>query len=307
MLYEIKQLNSPNFESRGDYKPLMIVNHITDGQDSVATSEAQEISAVHNTFMSPSSSCSSHFEINPDGSIEQYVAIEQDAWTQGLPMDKIKNAPSAIVRNMNVNPNLYSVSIEFLGFKDHGGDGSITELQFWAGCWLHKWIQAEVQRIYNVKIPLNNTYVIGHCHIDPINRCFDPGPKFPWSRLYAELAIADNMTMQDYEGRLVYLGSDAAKASQAFAIGNEITYLWNMSKGKDGSAQWARSVLLGLHPVMTSLGLMTKPYSADTSQDDVANQALYLYNTGQGKDGNGTWAKEQLLKMYPYMLSNGLV
>jgi hypothetical protein len=112
--------------------------------------------------------------------------------------------------------------------------------------------------------------------------------------------------MEDYEGRLIYLGSPMSKASQAFSIGNEITYLWNMSKGTDGSAQWAKNVLLGLHPVMTSLGLMTKPYS-DTSHDDVANQALYLYNTGQGKDGDGVWAREQLLKLYPYMLTNGLV
>lgn len=307
MLYDIKQLHSPNFQSRGDFKPLIIVDHITDGQDSVATSEEQEISAVHNTFLSAASQCSSHFEVNPDGTIEQYCRIEDDSWTQGLYAPAIAVAPSPIVRNMGVNPNYYSVSIEFIGFKDHGGDGAITEAQFWAGCWLHKWIQTEVFRIYGHKIPLNNTFVIGHCHIDPINRPFDPGPKFPWVRLFTELAIADNMTMQDYEGRLTYLGSDAAKTAKAYAIANELIYLWNLTLIDDGTGKWAKGILLRLHPIMTDLKLMTKPYSEDASVSDVYNQILYLYNTGQQKDGDGIWAKTQLLTLYPYMLSNGLV
>lgn len=307
MLYDIKQLHSPNFQSRGAYVPIIVVNHITDGQDSVATTEEQEISAVHNTFLSSASQCSSHFEINPDGSIEQYCRIEDDSWTQGLSMDRIPNAPSPIVRNMGVNPNFYSVSIEFIAYKDHGGDGAITEAQYWAGCWLHKWIQTEVQRIYGHKIPLNSTYVIGHCHIDPINRPFDPGPKFPWSRLFTELAVADNMSMEDYEGRLSYLGSDTAKTERSYAIANEVIYLWNLSLSNAKSAAWAKQTLLKLHPVLTSLKLLTLPYNEDTSIKDIYNQILYLYNTGHQKDGAGEWAKTQLLTLYPYMLSNGLI
>jgi N-acetylmuramoyl-L-alanine amidase len=308
LLYDIKQVPSPNFESRQTYKPIMIVNHITDGQGAVRSSDAQEEMAVQNTFMSRNSCCSAHFDVLRDGRIKQFVDIQNDAWTQGLGSHfEIQKSTSPIVRNMDVNPNLYCVSIEFEAYADHGGDGAITEAQFWAGVWLHKWIQTEVQRIYGNVIPLNNTFNIGHCHVDPVYRKFDPGVNFPWARIYAENAIANSMSLADYEGRLSYLSSDQYKVNQAFGIAQEITYLYNLTKGSDGAAEWAKSILLGLQPVMTKLGLCNKPYDAVVSLSDVYNEVLYLYNTGQNKNGAGIWAQQQLLTLYPYMLSQGLV
>jgi N-acetylmuramoyl-L-alanine amidase len=309
LLYPIQQLKSPNFEDRYGQVPILFVLHITDGQDAVRNSDTEEESAVDNTFMSPASQCSAHGGIERDGRIKQYVDITKTAWTQGLhSVAEELAAPSVIVRNMaGVNPNYYSIGIEFLAYKDHGGDGNITEEQFWAGCWLMKYWQDQVQQIYKHKIPLNSTYVIGHCHVDPVYRKFDPGANFPWQRLYSELAIADSMTLQDYEGRIQYLRSDQAKQAQAFAIANEVLYLFNLSKGTDGAAEWARNILCGLHPVMTNLGLLNTTYDASTAPGTVYNEVLYLYNTGNGKDGNGEWARQQLLKLYPYMLSQGLV
>jgi N-acetylmuramoyl-L-alanine amidase len=309
LLYDIQQLNSPNFEERYGQVPILFVLHVTDGQDAARDNDAQEESAVDNTFMSMASQCSSHGGIERDGRIKQYVDITKTAWTQGLHSAAEElAAPSPIVRQMaGVNPNYYSIGIEFLAYKDNGGDGNITEDQFWAGCWLLKYYQDQVQQKFGHKIPLNSTYIIGHCHVDPVYRKFDPGPNFPWPRMFTELAIADGMTLADYEGRIQYLRSDKSKQVQAFAIANEVLYLFNLSKGTDGTAEWARGVLLGLHPVMTKLGLLVGLYDASTAPIAVYNEVLYLYNTGNGKDGNSEWARNQLLTLYPYMLSNGLV
>lgn len=309
LLYNIEQVKSPNFEDRYGQVPILFVLHITDGQDASRDSDEMEERAVDNTFMSAASQCSSHGGIERDGRIKQYVDIRKTAWTQGLhSASEELAAPSVIVRQMaGVNPNYYSIGLEFLAYKDHGGDGNITEEQFWAGCWLMKYWQDQVQKIYGHKIPLNNTYVIGHCHVDPINRATDPGPVFPWKRFFNELAIADGMTLADYEGRITYLQSDESKKGKAYSIANEILYLYNLSKGTDGTAAWAKGILLGLHPIMTGLQLLNKPYNADTSHDDVANEILYMYNLSAKNDGDAAWSRQQLLKLYPYMLQNGLV
>lgn len=308
-MYNIENLNSPNYEDRHGFKPILFVLHLTDGVEAVRNSDEHEEKAVDNTFMSPASQCSAHDGIERDGRIKQYVDVKYAAWTQGLHNhSEYQAAPSPIVRNMDANPNYYSIGIECLGYgPDHGGDGMITDDQFWALCWRIKSHQEEVNGIWGHKIPLNSTYIIGHCHIDPVNRPNDPGPNFPWQRLFAELAVADGMSLADYEGRILYLRSDDFKLHQAYGIANEILYLYTLSKGTGGEADWAKGVLLRLHPIMTAFGLLTKPYDEATSHDDVANQILYLYNLSNQQDGNSEWSRQQLLQLYPYMLQNGLV
>lgn len=309
MLYDIHQFKSPNYESRRQYKPIMIINHITDGTEAVRNSDEHEETAVYNTFMNPNSQASSHFTVTRDGRIKQFVDIGQAAWTQGLMPNLIQKAKNPIVRSMGVNPNLYCVSIEYDAYGDHGGDGSITEAQFWAGAWLHKYIQAEVKRLYGNTLQLNSTFVDGHYNVDPTRKPLCPGVNFPWPRLYQELAAADFMTLENYEGRLRFLQSDTYKLSICQAVMTEIDFLKSAASGSDGVASWAKSVFRTLYPVFEQQGVLRDCYSATDDFAGFWNDTLYLYNCSAGQNGPESveWAVTALCSVYPFMLSQGLV
>jgi len=177
MSYQIIQKGNhyTNSSSRDAHKPIVIVDHISAGSmgsmDSWFTSSGNKVS-------------SAHFGVAKDGRIHQYVPIERMAWTQGLTADRIPFATASIIReHYGVNPNKYCIGIEH-----EGNDGDLTEAQFAATVWLHKYIQSEVLRIYGHKIELSPRYVIGHFQVDPKRKPNCPGPKFPWARLYADLA-----------------------------------------------------------------------------------------------------------------------
>ncbi|MBD8496812.1 N-acetylmuramoyl-L-alanine amidase [Paenibacillus arenosi] len=166
-----------NSSSRKGQVPSIIVDHISAGT----------MSSMDSWFTSPNNKVSSaHFGISKRGDIHQYVAIEQAAWAQGIALDKIPNALSPVVRSKPYNPNQYAVSIEHEGM-----DGDLTEEQFQASVRLHRYIRDYVKREYGHEIRLNRNYVIGHFQVDPVRKANCPGPKFPWTRLYEELAKSD--------------------------------------------------------------------------------------------------------------------
>lgn len=299
--------NCRNFESRRGVAGMVICNHITAG-----TAES-----CYNWFTSPNNNnASAHFTVRRDGTIDQYVRIEEAAWTQGIPIPEgLSYATAPIVKAMGCNPNLYCISIEHEGYivKDDddvvtevcGLDGTLTDPQFYASCWLHRYIKDEVRRLWDVEITLGNYNVIGHFQIDPRRKPLCPGLNFPWNRLYAELAIAEGMTLEDYEGRITYLQSDAYQAKQAYGIANEVLYLADLAEtGEDGKASWAKDQLLSLYPVMKSFDLVT---DEEASADKVQNEILFLYDKAKGKDGDAVWSRQQLLQLYPYMLQAGLL
>ncbi|OPA73988.1 hypothetical protein BVG16_26480 [Paenibacillus selenitireducens] len=160
-----------NSSSREGYEPIAIVNHISDGS----------MDSMDNWFTNPNNRVSSaHFGVSRAGEIHQYVDIHRMAWANGLSEEGILRAEAEIVRDRpKINPNLYTVSIEY-----EGTDGDLTKEQFEASVWLHRYIQSEVRRIWGKEIILDEQHVIGHNQIDPLRRPDDPGPKFPWERLY---------------------------------------------------------------------------------------------------------------------------
>jgi N-acetyl-anhydromuramyl-L-alanine amidase AmpD len=165
-----------NKSSRGKNKPFVIVNHISGGT----------MSSMDNWFTTSSNQVSSaHFGISKDGKIHQYVKIEDMAWHAGIKQSSIKDATAKVVRDMKINPNLYSVGIEHEGY-----DGSLTPAQFQASVWLHKYIKNYIKKTYNKDIPFDNYHIIGHFQIDPVRKSYCPGPKFPWKNLYT--AIQNN-------------------------------------------------------------------------------------------------------------------
>lgn len=299
--------NCQNFESRRGNAGIVICNHITAG-----TAES-----VYNWFTSPNNdSASAHFTVRRDGAIDQYVRLEEAAWTQGIPIPEgLPYATAPVVKAMTCNPNLYCISIEHEGYvvkddddvviENAGLDGTLTEPQFYASCWLHRYIKDEAKRIWGVDITLGSYNVIGHFQIDPRRKPYCPGPNFPWNRLYSELAIAEGMTLEDYEGRIIYLQSDDYKGKQAYGIANEVLYLADLAAEKGGAAEWAEKKLLDLFPVMQSFGLVDKEEAA--SAEEVKNEVMFLYDKAKGKDGDAIWGREQLLQLYPYMLQAGLL
>lgn len=162
-----------NHSERRGHKPIAIVNHITGGT----------AGSAHNWFTSPNNDNSSaHFLVTKDGQIWQYVAIERMAWANGLTLEAIPKAAAAIVKEKNVNPNYYTISIEH-----EGSDGNLTEAQLNASIWLHKAIREYVFKVYGYEIPFNRKHIIGHYEIDPVRKPKCPGAMFPWSELINRL------------------------------------------------------------------------------------------------------------------------
>lgn len=275
----------PSFGSRSTHKPIAIVNHLSIGS----------IGSVYNTFKNLANQASSHYCVGRGGEIHQYVDITNRAWANG-----IVDAPkSPLVRQMGpLNANYYTVSIEHEGYAGHGLDGNLTEEQFIATCWLHKWIQTEVRRLYGLVIPLNNHQVIAHNQIDS-HKGTCPGINFPWTRLYAELAVADMMDFDHYEERLDSLQGDGAKRSTAYAIAERIQDLGS----KLTDARWganAATKLSWLYPVLDIVG-------GDKTPTGVKDRVFALYKTAMG---DGTYSPEgirKLLQFEPLMREKGLL
>lgn len=163
-----------NKSSRQGTIPIAIVNHISGGS----------MGSMDNWFRSPTNEVSSaHFGISKKGEIHQYVKIEDCAWAQGIRIPEgLEFATAKIVKDMKINPNRYCVSIEHEGL-----DGSLTEAQFAASVWLHRYIQKYIKDKFGKTIALDPYNVIGHFQIDPRRKPNCPNKLFPWQRLYEEL------------------------------------------------------------------------------------------------------------------------
>lgn len=278
----IEQKPVPSFQLRKGVKPCAIVDHISLGS----------MGSMYNTFKNPANSASSHFGVSKYGEIHQYVDLQHAAWTQG----RIIKPSSPLIKSLGGNPNLYSCSIEHEGYD--GRTDTLTEDQFWATAWLHKYIQTEVVKLYDVRIPLNSHQVIGHYQIDSVNKPYCPGLKFPWSRLYAELAIADTMGLEEYSERVQYQKAAGSKRASAYAIAERVMDLQSKLGGQWDNA--ARMKLLHLAPVALEIGATDTP-------EGIADRIIDLYKKAQN---NGKWVEESLRKLLmfePIMKEKGLL
>lgn len=187
---EIRWMGNENTNSsdRRGYVPFVIVDHISVGS----------MSSMDSWFTSPNNNVSSaHFGVSKDGRIHQYVRLERMAWAQGLTQDEIDNAKAQVVRDMGVNPNYYAVSIEHEGYN-----GSLTEEQFQASVWLHRYIREEIYKRWNRFFPLDRYHVIGHYQVNPVEKPFCPGPNFPWDRLYTVLKEGDDQMFEELRSQI---------------------------------------------------------------------------------------------------------
>lgn len=269
-----------SYQSRNGWKPLIIVDHISAGS----------MSSMYNTFKNKANRASSHFGISRTGEIVQYVDIKQAAWTQG----KIQSSPTRpiapIISQYRGNPNLYAVSIEHEGYVGNGIQGDITEEQFWASCWLHKYIQAEVERLYNHRIELNSHFVIGHYQIDAVGKPVCPGPLFPWNNLYSELIYSSGMTLDEYGEQIAYKTSIGANKVLAFAFAARIADLKaKLTHSKHDTE--ARRKLMLLSPIMEELSFSA--YFKELTAENIALRIEQVYNNANTE----RWEKEGVSKL----------
>lgn len=146
MLNIIKKPCTNFFQGRSGQKPEAIVLHIMDGT----------LVGTDSWFATPSSMVSATYGIGKTGEIHQYVDEANGAWANG-----IINQPNwKLLKAANINPNLYTISIEH-----EGGPGDV---------WPQTQIQASAALIKDIcgryGIPIDRDHIIGHYQIDSVKK-----------------------------------------------------------------------------------------------------------------------------------------
>jgi N-acetyl-anhydromuramyl-L-alanine amidase AmpD len=169
------RVESPNFGfPRGTHgqltNPLAVVDHIMAGY----------FQGCRSWFRNPASWASSTFGISKDGIIDQYVSLYDCAWANGA----VDNPdPIAAPVYTGYNPNVVTWSIEHEGFSGEPW----TEAMYQADLKLKKYLWQRAPGLI----------LLGHCHIDSVNKSNCPGPTWPRERLLADLKGEDVMTDAD--------------------------------------------------------------------------------------------------------------
>ena len=159
---------SPNFtKGRRGKKVIGIIDHITAGL----------MPGTLSWLQNPKAQASAHYLVTKLGDIYQLVKDEDIAWHAG-----IVNKPKWPLYD-GTNPNHITIGIE----HECVSGGRLTEPQYQATLWLHR------QLIAKHGIPVDSNHIIGHCLTDTKNRPNDPGPDFPWQRLFNDLKGSENM------------------------------------------------------------------------------------------------------------------
>ena len=182
--FKIEWVGTPNQQTgRGGQKPIAIVNHITAGN----------FPGCLVWMQNPVAKASAHYLVTRAGRILHLVKDEDTAYHAG----EVKKPNWLLYKR--TNPNRSTLGIEHEGF-----DGTLTEEQYQATLWLHRYLLAEwgIEPSYDT--------IIGHYRIDSVNRANCPGPKFPWERLLSDL-IRGGTTMTITEKEQEY-GENAVKS-----------------------------------------------------------------------------------------------
>ncbi len=158
-----------NKSDRRGHTPIAIVNHISEGS-------AQSCISWFTTPRNKESSA--HFLVAKDGTVYQFVRIEDNAWANGLTQSEINISKNKLVIQKKVNPNWWTVSIEHEGVHKET-TGALTDLQLKATQELHRYIIDYVKASYNHTIEANRDNILLHSEIDPIKKPLCPGELFP--------------------------------------------------------------------------------------------------------------------------------
>lgn len=127
--------------------PDCIAIHIAEGMKPSVVSEFQNAASMK----------SSHFLVNRDGSVTQFVNTSKVAYCTG----NIDNPINELALSRSSNPNSWSFSIEHEGF----GTVDITPAQYDTTAKLCKFLHDKWG------VPLNRTHIFGHREIYSLKTC----------------------------------------------------------------------------------------------------------------------------------------
>src|SRR5690606_25716539 len=139
------------------------------------------------------------------------------------------------------------------------------------------------------RIPLTPEYVIGHFQIDSIGKPYCPGVLFPWSKFYSELAIADKMSLGEYEEHIAYTRSPNGDINRIFALYTRSVDLKNKLSSKYKEAVEYKIMLLA--EVVSSVG----GYQGEVTPVGIIERIIELCKVQQGKGKYSNEAARKLL------------
>jgi N-acetyl-anhydromuramyl-L-alanine amidase AmpD len=171
-----RPITTNNYDvGRSGQKVKAVVMHIAAGS----------MAGVFPTFNDPNRLASAHFCIGKDGTIEQYVSIDDTAYGVGMRYANgqwynprgVLAKPSWMGMQPPLNPNLYTISVEHEGQPED----QWTPQMYDANTRLLQWIAKQINVMY---VPRQT--LIGHFEIDPIDRPNCPGPNVKWDQIAAD-------------------------------------------------------------------------------------------------------------------------
>lgn len=214
-------LKSKNYTKgrHGRYPVDRIVIHVMEGTEESANA----------WFENERSDVSSNFGIAKVGRVEQYVKVQDTAWTQGL-VDR----PTAkvVLERPDANPNEYCVSIEFEG----SGHEPLTPQQKISGAWLINYLADELH------IPIDRDHVIGHHEIRASKPC-------PGAISVTELVqLAQGVVVPDDLPKIVYSPSLRDYLVVARYVSDDEWYFYPMKELTRGTRAGTRLSKMPLRP-----------------------------------------------------------
>ena len=204
--------------SSGNNGRLAVVEHIAVGS----------VASVVGEFTNAANQVSAHFVVGKDGSVTQFVSVQDTSYANGLSFIAARGCWQDPERNLLVpphtpawpgltpptNPNFQTISIEHEGRpEDARTDATIA-----ADAALLRWL---AQQFPTLAPYVPGHTLIGHCDISPISRAGCPGPQFD----FAHLAALANALPPPARYRVVHPMPvlQATNAASAVALGGTAT------------------------------------------------------------------------------------
>lgn len=206
-----------NFDiGRSGQKVKAVVLHIAAGS----------MAGIFPTFNDPNRLASAHFAVGKDGTIEQYVSIDDTAYGVGMRYANgqwfnprgVLCQPTWTGMQPPLNPNLYTISVEHEGQPED----QWTPQMYDANNRLLQWIAQQISITY---VPRQT--LIGHFEIDPVDRPNCPGPNVDWNRIAGDANGAPTpdtvlMEIQATANEINKLSINTQSALYKFAAANTL-------------------------------------------------------------------------------------
>ena len=182
---------------------------------------AGPLSSVFSAFNSTARKVSAHFCVGKDGTLEQYVSVNDTAYGNGLAWKdgqwyKTRDDGTSVFIKPTwqdilprINPNAYTVSVEHEGQPND----EWTDAMYDANNRLLLWLAEQFALTY---IPHHT--LIGHCEIDPIDKANCPGPNVEYDRIATDLAALSAAR------KLTWMPINDQAALYQFAQANRLGY-----------------------------------------------------------------------------------